>query len=161
MELPADFTQRPATPADAEIIQSQRDALFLEMGETPERVAFVSAEGAVWLRQAIARSYYQGWLIEDLRGGVVAGAGIIWTEMPPTPDTRIGIWAYLLNVYVQPPQRGSGLSRSLLVAAEAEARARGVNLLHIHASLAARKLYLRRGYVDNKGMELYVLGGPA
>jgi GNAT superfamily N-acetyltransferase len=156
VSLPAGFLLRAATPADARAIQAQRDALFLEMGETNERVQAVSAAGQSWLHAALVRSYYQGWLIERA-GEVVAGAGVIWADMPPNPDTPLGVWAYLLNVYVQPPHRGLGLSRVLLDAAEGEARARGVNLLYIHATPAASELYLKRGYVGNRGMEIHVL----
>ncbi|WP_420595585.1 GNAT family N-acetyltransferase [Deinococcus sp.] len=156
MSLPKGFTLRPATVADAETIQSHRDALFVEMGETAQRVQAVSDAGLSWLRGALARQYYQGWLMEQ-GGAVVAGAGLIWTDMPPNPDTMLSVWAYLLNVYVQPSARGLGLSRALLDVAEAQSRERGVNLLHIHASTQARPLYLQRGYADNRGMELHVL----
>lgn len=154
--LPAGYTLRPATVADAERIQAQRDALFLEMGEDRARIQAVSVAGRCWLEAALGRHYYQGWLAET-GGEVVAGAGLVWADMPPNPDTLLGVWAYLLNVYVQPTHRGRGLSGVLLGSAEAEARARGVNLMYLHASQAARPLYLRRGYFDNSGMEAHLL----
>lgn len=156
MSLPEGYVLRPATVLDAETIQAQCDALFGEMGRTARDVEAVSAQGLVWLRSALARGYYSGYLI--LVGAQpVAGAGLIWNDMPPNPDTALGVWAYLLNVYVDLQHRRRGLAGQLIETAHQAARERGINLMYIHASEAGRPLYERRGYWDNGGIEYHLL----
>lgn len=158
VSLPPDYTLRPATHADAETVQAQRDALFVEIGRAEGSVEALSAQGLIWLRSALSRGYDSGWLI--VKGDQpVAGAGLIWNDMPPNPDTALGVWAYLLNVYVDPLHRQQGLAGQLIGMAHQTARERGINLLYIHTSEAGRPLYERRGYWDNGGMEYHLLPG--
>lgn len=51
-------------------------------------------------------------------------------------------------VYVHPRYARRGVGSALLAAAEAEARARGVQVLRLNASLTAVPFYLRHGYCE-------------
>lgn len=84
MTLPAGFTLRLATPADAALIQAQRDAMFVDMGSDPARLAAVHDAGVAWHARTLAAGIYTGLLIEG-GGEVIAGAGILWTDLPRTP----------------------------------------------------------------------------
>lgn len=153
MTLPPGLTLRPATVADAETIQAQRDAMFTDMGSDVARVRAVSAMSLEWLRGALADGSYSGVLIER-EGRAVAGAGVIWQSLPPSPRTLPTLRAYILNVYVTPEQRGRGLAGHLLRALLAECRARGVEMVSLHASDAGRPTYEQLGFVPTNEMRL-------
>ncbi len=149
---------RPATPADAETIARQRDAMFLDMGEDAAKLARVHDSSLAWHRRALASGLYTGFLAE--RDGevasdeVVGGAGLLWQDLPPNPDTPHHTRAYVMNVYVRPDQRGKGLARLLLERVLAECAAREVTLISLHASEAGRPLYEKLGFRPTNEMKL-------
>ncbi|GAA5437080.1 GNAT family N-acetyltransferase [Deinococcus aquaticus] len=153
MTLPAGFTLRPATVRDAALIQSQRTAMFTDMGSDAAGLARVHEAGAAWHARMLACGAYTGLLVES-GGEVVAGAGILWTDLPPNADTAATTRAYVLNVYVQPAQRGRRLARTLMEAALAECRARGVDIVTLTASNAGRPTYEALGFVPQREMKL-------
>lgn len=153
MSLPDGFTLRPATLADAETIQKQRDALFTDTGSDPERVQAASAPGLGWLRGALEREIYSGVLIET-EGQVVAGAGVIWQDLPPSPRNLASVRAYILNVYVVPPQRRQGLAQHLLRVLLAECASRGLEQVSLHASDAGKPTYLKLGFLPTNELRL-------
>ncbi|GAA4020492.1 GNAT family N-acetyltransferase [Deinococcus rubellus] len=160
MTLPKGFTLRPATLADAETIQKQRDALFTDTGSDPGRVQAASAPGRGWLRGALERGIYFGVLIEA-EGQVVAGAGVIWQDLPPSPRNLAPVRAYILNVYVAPSQRGQGLAQHLLRVLLAECASRGLEQVSLHASDAGKPTYIKLGFVPTNEMRLIFSGaGP-
>ncbi len=163
MTLPSGYILRPATVADAGLIQAQRDAMFTDMGEAPERLARVSALGTQWLRSMLASGRYGGLLVEAAReeaaGTVVAGAGVLWTDMPPNADTDACVRAYLLNVYVQPQHRGQRLADTLVQTLLAACRERGVDIVTLTASDAGRPTYERLGFTPQGEMKLRLPSG--
>ena len=62
--------------------------------------------------------------------------------------------AYLLNFYVAPEMRGRGLARELLGLAVAEAKARGIKVVSLHASKFGKPLYERNGFAMSNEMLL-------
>ncbi|CAM3567749.1 GNAT family N-acetyltransferase [Deinococcus frigens] len=153
MNLPPGLTLRPATVADAKTVQAQRDAMFTDMGSAPERVRAASAPSLEWLGGGLADGAYSGVLIET-EEQVVAGAGVIWQTLPPSPRSLGPVRAYILNVYVVPAQRGQGLARHLIQALLAECRARGVEQVSLHASEAGKSTYVSLGLVPTNEMRL-------
>lgn len=143
MTLP--YILRPLTPADADTIQAQRDAMFLDMGRDAQAVQAASAPALAWLRPALAHGEYEGVLAHQ-GGVVVAGAGVLWQSLPPSPATLADVRAYLLNVYVHPEHRGHGLARTMLQALLDLCRQRGVDAVSLHASDAGRPTYDRLGF---------------
>ncbi|WP_045234703.1 GNAT family N-acetyltransferase, partial [Deinococcus pimensis] len=62
--------------------------------------------------------------------------------------------AYVLNVFVEPGDRGRGLARTLMDHLLAEARARDVRVVALHASGLGRPLYERMGFTPTNEMRL-------
>ena len=153
MPLPSGFTLRPASPADAERIQAQRDAMFTDMGSDVARVRAASAASLEWLRGGLTDGTYSGVLLET-GGDVVAGAGVIWQHLPPSPRSLAPVRGYILNVYVVPPHRGQGVARQLVQALLAECAARGVEQVSLHASDAGKRTYETLGFVATNEMRL-------
>lgn len=160
MSLPPGYTLRPATPEDAGLIATQREAMFVEMGSDPARLAAVRDTGAAWHRAALENGRYLGLLLEH-GGQVVAGTGILWTDFPPNADTASTARAYLLNVYVSPEHRGRRLARALVQAALAECRARDVDIVTLTASEAGRPTYEALGFRPQAEYRLLLKEVPA
>ncbi|AFZ68384.1 GNAT family N-acetyltransferase [Deinococcus peraridilitoris] len=141
--LHAGYVLRLAAVADADTIAFQRAAMFAEMGTSYSEEH--TTQFAPWIRDRLSGGTYLGLLIEHA-GQVVAGAGLMFLDWPPShldPGSRR---AYLLNVYTEPKHRGCGLARALTQAAIHETRARGIAVLALHASEAGRPLYTKLGF---------------
>ena len=78
-------------------------------------------------------------------------------EFPPHFMDEGPSRAYLLNFYVAPAMRGRGLARDLLARAVAEAKARGIKVVSLHASKFGKPLYERNGFVQSNEMLLHNL----
>jgi ribosomal protein S18 acetylase RimI-like enzyme len=145
---------RRATPSDAEAIAAQRCQMFADAGLAGEaQMAPMVANFILWVRAKLEDGSYAGWLTEE-NGRLVAGAGLWVMEFPPhfiDPEPRR---AYLLNFYVAPEMRGRGLARSLLTLAVAEAKARGIKVVTLHASKFGKPLYERNGFEMSNEMML-------
>ena len=160
MSWPDGFTLRSATVTDAETIQAQRDAMFLDIGSEPEKVQGVSASSLSWLRRTLASGAYFGVLLE-YGGQTVAGAGAQWQDFQPSPKSPSSVRAYLDNVYVVPAQRGQGLAGQLVRALLTECQSRGVELVSLHASDAGRATYARLGFKPTPELRLlFAEAGP-
>ena len=153
MSLPYSYTLRVAGVADAQLIQSQREAMFTEMGEAVQRLERVRAVGEQWLHSALVGGRYTGFLVETGQE-VIAGAGLLWQDMPPNAQTARAVRAYLLNVYVSPPHRGQALARTLVQVALTECRKRGIDIVTLTASEAGRPTYERLGFGVQSEMKL-------
>ncbi|QFP78508.1 GNAT family N-acetyltransferase [Deinococcus sp. AJ005] len=127
--------------------------MFTDMGSDVERVRASCAPSLAWLHGALADGTYSGILIEK-DGEVVAGAGVSWQMLPPSPRTVTPLRAYIQNVYVSPGQRGQGLARHLMRVLLAECELRGVEQVSLHASDAGRPTYLKLGFVSTNEMRL-------
>jgi ribosomal protein S18 acetylase RimI-like enzyme len=154
------YALRPATVADAALIQRQRDAMFTEMGQDTARLAQVHAVGETWLRGALGRGLYTG-VLAEAGAEVVAGAGVLWQDLPPNVDTSLTVRAYILNVYVLPEHRGRKLARRLVEHLLAECGARGVRLVSLHASDAGRSTYAALGFTPTNELRLVLPGEGA
>lgn len=153
MTLPPGFTLRPATYADAETIQAQCEAMFLDMGTEPGKVQAIAVSSLAWLRRTLASGAYFCLLLE-YGGQAVAGAGVQWQDFQSSPKSPSSVRAYLDNVYVIPEQRGQGLAARLIQALLAECQARGVELVSLHASDAGRATYTKLGFKPTPELRL-------
>jgi ribosomal protein S18 acetylase RimI-like enzyme len=106
-----------------------------------------------WVRAKLADGSYVGWLTEE-DGRLVAGAGLWVMEWPPHFLDAEPRRAYLLNFYVAPEARRRGLARELLGLAVAEARARGIKVVTLHASKFGKPLYEQTGFEMSNEMRL-------
>jgi GNAT superfamily N-acetyltransferase len=149
---------RPATTEDAEAIGLQRQKMFADGGfaEESEMVPMI-ARFVTWVRPKLEDGSYVGWLTEE-DGRLVAGAGLWVMEFPPHWMDDEPRRAYLLNFYVAPEMRGRGLARELLGLAVAEAKARGIKVVSLHASKFGKPLYERNGFEMSNEMVLRLDG---
>jgi ribosomal protein S18 acetylase RimI-like enzyme len=67
-------------------------------------------------------------------------------EALASPLSEQRIRGYLYNVYVEPEARGQGLARRLTEAALDHAREIGLELIELHASKDAERLYRSMGF---------------
>lgn len=106
------------------------------------------ASYAAWVEQALTRSLYCGWLVEQ-QGEVVAGAGLTLLEWGPTRDDPNPLRGRVVNVYTAPLWRRQGFARALVEHALGEAKVLGVRTVTLGATDMARPLYEALGFQAN------------
>ena len=88
-------------------------------------------------------------LVAELAGGIVGYTTVYAAEVCEDPDEEAYEYAYVADVAVNPDQRGRGIGRSLLEAAERHARDHGSKWLRISVlaqNRIAAGLYERFGF---------------
>jgi GNAT superfamily N-acetyltransferase len=145
---------RRATAADAGAIGDQRLRMFVD-ADVPFAVPqeTMVANFVEWVRQKLEDGTYAGWLVEE-DGRLVAGAGLWEMEWPPHFMDAQPRRAYLLNFYVAPEMRRQGLARKLLAVAVDEAKARGIQVITLHASNFGKPVYEQYGFKMSNEMML-------
>ena len=94
------------------------------------------------------------WFLEE-NGEVIATAGILFIEMPPSYNNPTGIRGYITNMYTAPEYRRKGIATSMLSKLMEEAKARSVNRICLRASEQGRPVYEKFGFKGSeKWMEL-------
>ena len=137
---------RRATAADAELLAEQRLQMYMD-AEVPWASATdeMHKNFVPWVRERIEQGSYVGWIVEE-NGHAVGGAGLWVMDWPPHfLDAKPGR-GYLLNFYVAPEMRRRGLAGELLELSVAEARARGLRVVTLHASKYGRPVYESFGF---------------
>lgn len=137
MSLPAGYTLREVTLADADAVAVHR---YPEVGDTAERPPY-----AAWLAGALAAGRYLG-TVALCQGEVVAGAGLTLLEWGPTRGQPEPLRGRLVNVWTHPEHRRLGLARTLCAGLLARARARGIGTVGLGSTPQARDLYLALGF---------------
>jgi GNAT superfamily N-acetyltransferase len=146
---------REAGPGDIAQILHHRRAMFWDMGnhdEEAHRLMLVNSEA--FLRDAMPRGRYRGWLAETADGQVVAGAGVTILDWPGSPGDPAPCRAWVQNVYTEPAFRRRGLARLLMERAVEWCRAEGMANLSLHASEFGRPLYESLGFLPTNEMRL-------
>lgn len=137
----AEAVIRPVATQDVDVICDQRQRIFLEDGRAPELLERAQAPFRAWLISHLRSGQYLGWLVEQ-DGKPFAGCGLTFMDWAPGPShpesDRRGL---VLNLYVDPAHRGQGWGKALMQRVEAEARARDVPYVVLHASKLGRGLY--------------------
>jgi GNAT superfamily N-acetyltransferase len=147
---------REAHEGDIGHILDHRRRMFWDMGnhdEEAHRRMLVSAEA--FLRDAIPRGRYRGWLAETANDGrVVAGAGLAIVDWPGSPADPAPCRVWVQNVYTEPGFRRQGLARQLVERAVEWCRAEGFVNVSLHASEFGRPLYEALGFLPTNEMRL-------
>lgn len=147
---------RSVGPADLELICRHRYEMFKASGRADEDLAPMGAAFEPWLRPRLLDGRYFGWIAES-GGRPVGGLGMMVVDWPPHPShPRQDRRGYVLNVFVEPDQRGRGVAHGLLDLAVAEARRRGVEYMFLHATAMGRPIYERRGWRATSEMAILV-----
>jgi GNAT superfamily N-acetyltransferase len=158
--MPASFTIRRATAADALALAHHRAGMFRDMGELPEHLAGALIDASRrYFEAAIPAGEYLGWVAapgED-PGDIVAGAGVQLRAILPRPDARggdliFGPQGLVLNVYTEPAWRRRGLARLLMQQVLRWAADTGIRSLVLHASKDGRPLYESLGFIATNEM---------
>jgi GNAT superfamily N-acetyltransferase len=136
---------REATLDDIPVIVHHRQAMFAEMGQRGDYEA-MDARFTPWLRQALIAQQYFGWLVEAESGEIVAGAGLGLLPRPPGLLDLNDQWAFVYNVYTEPPHRRRGLARQLMEIIHQWCCDRGLKTIGLNASEFGRPLYESLGY---------------
>jgi ribosomal protein S18 acetylase RimI-like enzyme len=128
---------RAATAADVEQVQSVVDAAY---GHYIARIG--KPPGPMLDDYAKRVADRQTWVLED--GGRIVGI-LVLEQVPP---------GFLLdNIAVLPDCQGKGFGHTLIGFAEAEARRRGFDAIHLytHALMSENiALYLRAGFIETR-----------
>ncbi len=136
-------------------ILRHRRSMFWDMGRQDEdahRSMLVSAEA--FLREAMPRGRYRGWLAETVEGQVVAGVGVTIVDWPGSPDDPEPRRAWVQNVYTEPEYRRLGLALRLMETAVEWCREAGFASVSLHASIHGRPLYQKIGFRQTNEMRL-------
>lgn len=145
---------RPVVPADLDLICRHRHEMFHASGRGADDLAPMDAAFRPWLAPRLERGDYFGWIIEA-DGAPVAGLGMMIIDWPPHPSHPTqGARGYILNVFVEPDQRGRGLAKQLMDLAVDEGRRRGLDYMILHATQMGRPLYERLGWAQTAEMSL-------
>jgi ribosomal protein S18 acetylase RimI-like enzyme len=158
----ADFEVREATAADIPLLARHRAAMFQDMGSlAPGREQELTDATAEFLRQALPRGEYLGWVAETtiapreaVGGGGVQLRTILPRPRPRTDGIELGPEAIILNVYVEPAWRRRGVGEAVMRALLDSLAARGIRRIVLHASDDGRRLYERLGFAPTNEMRL-------
>lgn len=147
-------TLRIAGPADALLIAEHRDAMFADAGIEAAVIRRASGPYRDWLAGALATDQYFGWLAEH-DDEVVGSIGLWllpWPFHPKHPGTNLR--GYVTNMWVEPAHRRIGIGRTLVEAAVAEAKGRGITFMALHATESGKALYESMGWQPGNEMVL-------
>ncbi|MBO0862992.1 MAG: GNAT family N-acetyltransferase, partial [Chloracidobacterium sp.] len=124
-------------------------------------VARIENAAFVYVRQMMDERRYLGWLVEREsaaiagagHGEVVAGAGIVISQLLPRPGAvEGGAQALIVNVYCEPDHRRRGLARALITAILDWCKLARMAKVVLHASPDGQPLYESLGFVQTNEM---------
>ena len=156
------FTIRPATAADVDILARHRCEMFKDMGQLQDRFYQELAEvSARYFAQAIPAGEYVAWLVAprtrpDL---IVAGGGMQLRPTLPRPARagtgglqQPGPEGLIMNVYTEKEWRRKGLAELVIRTILQWSRDNEVASVVLHASSMGRPLYERLGFLPTSEM---------
>src|SRR5262247_2010987 len=151
--MDSNYRIRYATIEDAPVIARHRAAMFRDMGDlSGDDVAQIENAAFAYIRQMMAERRYLGWLAE-LQGEIVAGCGLIISQLLPRPGAiEGGAQALIVNVYCEPEHRRRGLARALMAAMLEWCKRERIAKVVLHASRDGRPLYESLGFVQTNEM---------
>lgn len=151
----SNYTIRPATSAQADIISGHRRAMFFDMGHRDTAALdAMTTRFLPWLQPKMENEEYLAWFAIAPDQSVAAGLGLWLMDWPPHmigPGARRG---NILNVYTEPGHRRRGLARELMRTALAWCRENGIRAVILHASDEGRPLYESLGFRPTNEMRL-------
>lgn len=133
-----------ATKDEAEWVVRHRIEMFRSMGWTEEELKMTEPTVREFLASSSARDVDCYLATED--GKIVGGCAVSIQRVLPSYKNRMGLHAYLHNMYVEPDYRGRGIATALLEFILETYRKRGVDRFELHASEMGRPLYERMGF---------------
>lgn len=150
-----EYTIREATPDDIETILSHRRSMFLDMGRKDDQVLAESMKTSrVYFSEQLRNGRYRAWFAEREPGEVIAGAGVITFDYPPSPRDPSPRRPMVVNVYTNRAHRRKGIARKLMEIIIDRCRAEGFRSIMLHASDDGRPLYDSLGFEPTNEMRM-------
>lgn len=136
--------------------------MFRDMGRlAAEETDTLEHATSSYLRDALPRGEYLGWLAEEDASPVtiIGGVGAQLRRLLPRPAVNgtgidFGPEAIIVNVYVNPMCRRRGVGETLMRALLDDLASRGVRRIVLHATDDGRRLYERLGFMATNEMRL-------
>jgi len=129
--------------------------MFEGMGNTDVAVLDqMEASTESYLKDAIARNTYRGWLAEVPPGRVVAGGGVVIAQWPGFPGEDRPRRAWILNIYTDLDYRRRGTAKQITETIIDWCRSEGFATVSLHASREGRPLYETLGFQPTNEMRL-------
>ncbi len=150
---------RRATLEDLDLLVRHRRGMWEDIARIPK--ADLDAADRVyrgWAREQIQSNRFAGFIVDV--GGEPVASGCVWVmQVQPRPNWKGTEAAYLLSVFTEPAHRGRGHGARIVREAIRYAKARGIQVMLLHASPFGEPIYKRLGFERTKEMRLFLGGG--
>ncbi|WP_373515138.1 GNAT family N-acetyltransferase [Persicitalea sp.] len=155
-EIPSEFHIRRATVADAKVLARHRCEMWLAMNDLlPEGYHQMYEQCIQYFEETVADKSYQGWLIVDASGKIVAGGGLLLRRIAPYPlenglSCSSEMQAHILNMFTEIDYRCYGLAKSLMDTMLHWCEEEKVGHVTLNASSVGKPLYQKLGFGEVK-----------
>ncbi len=122
-------------------------------GKYRERLEQFEAASRQYFETALRDGTYFGLLVE-LDGRIVGGGGVLMVSWPGSPLNFEPKRAWILNIFVELPQRRRGLAKAITQALIDWCRQNGFASVALHSSEYGRGLYEKLGFEPTNEMRL-------
>jgi len=150
-----EFSFRQVSIDDTERLVELMVAMQTELGDSNELLA---ESLRAYFARALAGGTFHAYVA--CRGDrIVASSGMVIDHHPPSGGTLDGRYAYIMNMYTVPEERGRGLATGLLERLLDDARQLQIASVVLHAMPKGRSIYLKAGFIpSNSEMRLRLHG---
>lgn len=148
---------RLATIKDIEDLVRLRTQMQFEVnhiGEKKVPVEFTKKVYEYFLKSIPNNQYFSVVAVHENK--VIANAGVIFYEKPPTINGGSGVIGYVTNVYTEEPFRGRGIGTKLMYELNVLAFKLGADKLHLGATEDGFGIYKTVGYNEPKFINLEI-----
>ncbi|MGJ5817794.1 GNAT family N-acetyltransferase [Paludibaculum fermentans] len=150
-----EYTIRPVTAGDLELVLRHRIEMFRHMGyESETELARIRGLSEPFFAAGLSNGTYVAWVAEDENGEAAAGTGVLLLPYQPGPNDTRAQRAFIINVYTEPQHRRQGLAKKLMGVAVDWCREAGFAIVSLHASAEGRPLYESLGFQATNEMRL-------
>ena len=117
-------------------------------------MALAQKNAGKFFSKGLADGTYKSWLVENEKGAVIAGGGIVFMVRPSHPRHTELQRADIVNMYTEPAFRRQGIARQLMEMMIAWCKDEGFEWVTLHASQFGRPLYESLGFKPTTEMRL-------
>ena len=136
---------RETTADDLDLVTRMRIEFLVERTDAAGDLV---AELTEPIRAFFAANETWTWVAEDDDGSCAGLVTAVLNAVPPRPGELRTREAYLINVFVVPEHRRTGVARRVMDVAIAACEERGIRQLVLHATEDGRPLYEGLGFAD-------------
>ncbi len=92
------------------------------------------------------------YFLVEVNREIIGGCGLCTFRIPPLLDQKIGLMAYLFNMYIEPQERRKGIGRALLNHIVSVCVREEIGLVILHTSEIGRYLYSKYGFTSSENL---------